>query len=182
MMARFVNIIRRRRQKLSLLNFVGKHSYIAETAIFVEHSNISIGSYCRVGHYCHLEGKGGIELGDGAILAPAVVILSSTHNYAQTEWLPYNEVDLARPVRVGCGVWIGYRALIVPGVSIGDAAVIAAGSVVTKNVGSGEVVGGNPAKRLGVRQDVDWIQQAISSNRYYLRARQENIISRRFER
>lgn len=170
-----------RRQNRTRLHALGNHTQIAETAIFVRHEQISIGAYCRIGHQCKLEGKGGITIGDGTILAPEVLILSSTHQYSQQEWLPYNEVDHARPVTIGRGVWIGYRALIVPGVRIEDAAVIAAGAVVTKDVGKGEIVGGNPAKRIRVREDLDWIERAIAEQRYYLAGRQQQGMQRRYE-
>jgi maltose O-acetyltransferase len=55
-------------------------------------------------------------------------------------------LEAARPVRVGSNVWIGGNALVLPGVIIGDDAVIGAGSVVTRNVASGAVVAGNPAR------------------------------------
>ncbi|MGP0585237.1 maltose acetyltransferase domain-containing protein [Paenibacillus timonensis] len=54
--------------------------------------------------------------------------------------------EYGKPVNIGNNVWIGGRDVIVPGVTIGDNAVIATGAVVTKNVPNGAVVGGNPAK------------------------------------
>jgi tetrahydrodipicolinate N-acetyltransferase len=60
------------------------------------------------------------------------------------------------PVLIGDGVWIGTGATILPGVSIGEHAVIAAGSVVTTDVPGGVVVGGNPARILA--EDVSWNQ------------------------
>lgn len=179
MISKLISVFRRKRQKLSTLKSVGQSSFISPTATFVGHEKISVGSYCRVGHKNHLEGKGGIDLSDGVILAPHVVILSTTHNHEQTKWLPYNEEDLAKPVFVGCGVWIGYGALIVPGVTIGHGAIVAAGAVVTRNVAAGEIVGGNPARPIKARENSDWIQQAIAEQNYFLKAKNEGLITRR---
>ncbi|MEZ6096154.1 MAG: DapH/DapD/GlmU-related protein [Pirellulaceae bacterium] len=95
--------------------------------------------------------------------------------------MPYNFVDHARLVSIGRGVWVGYRALIVPGVTIDDGAVIAAGAVVTRDVGKGQIVGGNPAQLLKVRENVGWIDSAIKDQQYYLRAKDKGLIERRFE-
>ena len=55
-------------------------------------------------------------------------------------------VEFGRPVRIGSDVWIGGGAIILPGVTIGDGALIGAGSVVTRDVGAGMTVTGNPAR------------------------------------
>src|SRR6266404_8223957 len=55
-------------------------------------------------------------------------------------------LEFGRPVRIGCNVWIGGGAIILPGVSIGDDALIGAGSVVTRDIPAGAVAFGNPAR------------------------------------
>ena len=55
-------------------------------------------------------------------------------------------LEFGRPVRIGSDVWIGGGAIILPGVTIGDGAIIGAGSVVTRDVGAGVTVTGNPAR------------------------------------
>lgn len=78
------------------------------------------------------------------MLAPGVHIYTATH--------PLDPVDrnsgqeYGKPVTIGHNVWIGGRAVINPGVTIGDNAVVASGSVVVKNVPANAVVGGNPAR------------------------------------
>ena len=78
------------------------------------------------------------------MLAPGVHIYTATH--------PLDAVDrnsgqeYGKPVTIGHNVWIGGRAVINPGVTIGDNAVVASGSVVVKNVPANAVVGGNPAR------------------------------------
>ena len=141
----------RRKQNLKGLKHLGRPSYVSHYAKFNFHDKISIGRYCRIGPYCHLDGEGGITIADGAILASYVVILTSSHNYDQEEWLPYNEHDKKLPVHIGKGVWIGWGAYILPGAKIGDGAVVAMGAVVTKDVPKGAIVGGNPAKVIKSR-------------------------------
>lgn len=78
------------------------------------------------------------------MLAPGVHIYTATH--------PLDPVDrnsgqeYGKPVTIGHNVWIGGRAVINPGVTIGDNAVVASGAVVVKNVPANAVVGGNPAR------------------------------------
>lgn len=129
---------------------------------------LALGKYIYIGPYCDINALGGVEIGSGTILGPKVVILSSTHDYNIESTLPYDKVDLVRPVTIGRGVWIGYGAQICPGVSVGDGAVIAMGSVVTKDVGKGDVVGGNPAKLLKHREIVkSKIDQLIQEEKFF---------------
>jgi maltose O-acetyltransferase len=65
------------------------------------------------------------------------MILSTTFNL---------QPNTTKPVAIGDNVWIGTHSLILPGVEIGSNSIVASGSVVTKSVGSGVVVGGNPAR------------------------------------
>ncbi len=168
----------RRKQRLGQLEYLGKPSYISHYANFNFHENISIGQYCRIGPYCHFDGEGGIEIGDGTIFASRVVILTSSHNYNQEEWLPYNQIDKKLPVRIGKGVWIGWGAYILPGVSIGDGAVVAMGAVVTKNVEKGAIVGGNPAKLIKYRPNLAFVDTAVAERRLFTKYKIENNIIR----
>lgn len=127
------------------------------TKIFVQ-KEFSIGQYSYIGPNCFINAEGGISIGAGTIIAPEVAILSSTHAYKQGNLMPYDIYDEHRKVTIGRGVWVGYRAMICPGVTIGDGAIIAMGSVVTKPVMSGVVVGGNPAKVIARRDDDNFME------------------------
>ena len=85
-----------------------------------------------------------IHIGDNCMLAPGVHIYTATHPLDATE--RNSGAELGKPVTIGDTVWIGGRAVINPGGTIGDNVVVASGAVVTKNVPSNVVVGGNPAK------------------------------------
>lgn len=177
--ARLLLLVARRKQRLNTLEFLGRPSFVSRSAEFSFQKKIKIGRYCRIGPHCHLDGEGGVIIGDGSILAPAVALLSGSHNYRQTEFLPYDNTDKLAPVKIGRGVWIGYGAIVTPGVSIGDGAVIAAGAVVTKEIQAGEVVGGNPAKVLAQREmNTNHIAKLVDAERYYLKVLWNGDIAR----
>jgi acetyltransferase-like isoleucine patch superfamily enzyme len=169
---------RRRQQRLSTLGSLGRMTVIHDKALFNFHQGIQIGSYCRIGRGCFIDGEGGVSIGDGTILAPEVVILSSSHQYKTSDLLPFGSNDDLLPVHIGRGCWLGYRVTIRPGVSIGDGAIVALGAVVVKNVPAGAVVGGNPAVELSQRE-IKQIEEAVAGQRYYLKNAFENNVSRR---
>ncbi|MBQ7303849.1 MAG: acyltransferase [Alphaproteobacteria bacterium] len=113
--------------------------------------NISVGNNVRIGTRVFINAMGGLTIGDNVIFGPDVTILTANHNYDTPTKLPYDEEMILKPVTIGDNVWIGCRAIIVPGVTINEGAVIAMGAVVTKDVPKGAVVGGNPAKVLKYR-------------------------------
>lgn len=172
MLSKILNTVatyyRRKKQRLTEIK-ISKPTYVHDTATFVFHKKITIGRYCRIGHECHIDGEGGVSIGDGTILASRVVILSSSHVYKQDELLPYKGEDELMPVHIGKGCWIGWGAMIKPGINIGDGAIVAMGSVVTKNVEAGQVVAGNPAVVVNKRDDATNIQQMISEEKFFLK-------------
>jgi maltose O-acetyltransferase len=141
---------------------------IDPTVRFVAAERIVLGDYVYIGPECTLEGKGGLDVGDGTVLAPRVTVLTSSHEYQQEQLLPYHLADDYRPVTVGRGVWIGWGAMLVPGVSIGDGAVVAMGAVVTQSVTAGQVVGGNPAREIG-RRPLDVVERLVREEAYFLK-------------
>jgi maltose O-acetyltransferase len=82
-----------------------------------------------------------ITIGSGTIIAPAAMIL--THD---ASFLVHTGKYRVRPVLIGDDVFVGYRAIVMPGVTIGDGAVVGAGAVVTRDVPAGTVVAGVPAR------------------------------------
>ena len=97
------------------------------------------------------------------------MVLTSNHAYTQSNMLPYDSEEKLRSVDIGAGCWIGWGAMICPGVSIGDGSVVAMGAVVSKDVPAGAVVGGNPAKVIGYRENLDMIPEMVADEAYYLK-------------
>jgi len=108
--------------------------------------NITIGKDVFINSGCHFQDQGGIEIGDGALIGHNVVLATINHDLNPKE----NRKNHYAPIKIGAHVWIGSNATILPGVTIGDWAVVAAGAVVTQDVPTMKVVGGVPAKVLKV--------------------------------
>lgn len=106
--------------------------------------NLEFGERVFVNHDCSFLDLGGISIGNDVMIGPKVCISSENHPSA-----PENRNTMVpAKVSIGNNVWIGAQASILPGVSIGDNSVIAAGAVVHKNVAPNTLVGGVPAKTL----------------------------------
>ena len=104
--------------------------------------NITVGKDVFINSGCRFQDQGGISIGDGSLIGHNVVLATLNHALEPHR----RSTTLPAPIRIGKKVWIGANATIVPGVSIGDGAVIAAGAVVTKDVPARTVVAGVPAK------------------------------------
>ncbi|NGY75688.1 sugar O-acetyltransferase [Bacillus megaterium] len=106
--------------------------------------NIHVGENFYANFDCTLLDGGRITIGKNCMMAPGVHIYTNTHPVNAEQRI--TEVEYTKPVTIGDNVWIGGRAVINPGVTIGHNAVIASGAVVIKDVPDHVVVGGNPAK------------------------------------
>jgi acetyltransferase-like isoleucine patch superfamily enzyme len=109
---------------------------------------VAIGRNSRINRDCTLDIRSGLTIGDNVSISPEVMILGGSHDYNDPSW---RYVDTG-PVTIEDYVWIGSRATILPGVTVGRGAVVAVGSVVTKNVAPMTVVAGVPAKPIAIRK------------------------------
>ena len=119
------------------------------------HENIDIGNRVSINHNSELYGGGGISIGDGTMLSYYVTVLSDSRSYMGEEPLKSEKRKTERIRKktiIGKDAWLGTKCTIMPGVVIGDHAIVASGAVVTKNVGEWDIVGGNPAKKIGSRK------------------------------
>jgi acetyltransferase-like isoleucine patch superfamily enzyme len=96
-------------------------------------------------------GKGKLVVGPHVLMGQNVAIVTSNHNFERPACLPYDSVVIPKGVTIDACVWIGDRALIVPGVHVGEGAILAAGAVVTRDVPPLAIVGGAPAKLIRYR-------------------------------
>ena len=106
--------------------------------------NIRLGDEVFLNFNCVILDVVEITIGDRTQIGPAVQIYAADH--PRDAERRRQGLEFGRPVRIGSDVWIGGGAIILPGVTIGDGAVIGAGSVVTRDVGAGMTVAGNPAR------------------------------------
>lgn len=111
--------------------------------IFSSPKNIQCGAGVRINPQCYIMAKGGVSFGNNVIVSAGAKIVTSS--LAVEEGIVKRK-HVSSPVKIGNGVWIGAGAIICPGVTIGDHTIIAAGAVVTKDVPSGSIAAGIPAK------------------------------------
>lgn len=104
--------------------------------------NITVGKNVFINACCHFQDQGGITLGDNCLVGHNVVFATLNHGFAPEE----RQSMLPAPIVVGRNVWIGSNSTILQGVTIGDNSIIAAGSVVTKDVPANAIVAGVPAR------------------------------------
>lgn len=114
--------------------------------------NLILGENIYIGPEAWFVLRGECCIGNGTIFGPRCKIHTSNHNY-EGEMLPYDHIYNVKGVTIGENVWIGADVAIMPGVTIGEGAVIAACSCVTKDVPPLAVVGGNPAKVIKFRNE-----------------------------
>jgi len=129
---------------------IGQGSAIHMGARFYDLSNIEIGKDSIVGEDVTLDGRDKIKIGDHVDIASEVMIYNAEHDIHDQFFAPKTE-----PVVIEDYVFIGPRAIILPGVKIGKGAVVAAGAVVTKDVADFSIVGGVPAQIIGERKVKD---------------------------
>lgn len=106
--------------------------------------DVTIGDYTRIGIHCTVIGP--VCIGSHVNLAQGITVTALNHNFEDTSKRIDEQGISTKPVVIGDDVWIGSNAVVLPGVTIGRHAVVAAGAVVTKDVPDNCVVGGVPAK------------------------------------
>ena len=135
---------------------VGNGSEVHHSCNFVAPENIEIGAYVYVGADCFINCAGRVIIKDGVSISSFVSILSEDHVFQDATAVPYGQQMKLKPVVLERGVWIGLNVTILPGVNIGEGAIVGAGSVVTRDVDSGVIVAGNPAKPISQRDGDLW--------------------------
>lgn len=106
--------------------------------------NIFIGENVFINCCCHFQDHGGIYIDDNTLIGSNVVMATINHGHDPSERTDNRPAS----IHIGKGVWIGAHVTLLPGISIGDNAIIAAGAVVSKDVPANRIVGGVPAKIL----------------------------------
>jgi acetyltransferase-like isoleucine patch superfamily enzyme len=111
-----------------------------------------IGSNVGIAQNCFLQVRGRVIIGNDVIFGPGVYLFSENHNFDNPDLPVSVQGETRKGVRIGDGVWIGARAVILDGVKIGRSSIVAAGSVVNKDVPPFAIVAGVPAKIIKDRK------------------------------
>ena len=130
---------------------VGDGCFYIDQIIWLNSSTIEMGDEVKFNYGCWVNGFGGLTIGDGTIFGPRVMLYTANHI---TDDLDHSMADQGwktQPVHIGKNCWFGMGVLILPGVTIGDGAIVGAGSVVTKDLEPMSVSVGNPAKTIKYR-------------------------------
>jgi len=127
---------------------IGKGSTIHMGCKFFNPKGVKIGKDTIIGDSAFLDGRSNLTIGDHVDIASEVMVYNSEHDINDPDFKAIEE-----PVSIADYCFIGPRAIILPGVSLGKGVIVAAGAVVTKSVDNFQIVGGVPAKVLGVRKN-----------------------------
>lgn len=128
---------------------IGRGSTVHMFATFYNPFNISIGNDSIIGEWAVLDGRALLIIGNHVDIASNVMIYNAEHDINSTD---FTKARMEKVV-IDDYVFIGPRAIILPGVTIGKGAVVAAGAVVTKDIEPFSIVGGVPAKEIGKRDE-----------------------------
>ncbi len=129
----------------------GSDVIIKSRCYFGNGDRLSVGNRSQLGQNARIGGE--VNIGDDVIMGPDVIIMAISHEFSNID-IPINKQGQAedKEVIIGNDVWIGTRAIILPGVEIGDHSIIGAGSVVTKSFPPFSIIAGVPAKLIKVRK------------------------------
>jgi maltose O-acetyltransferase len=133
-----------------MLATCGEGVNIETGAVFGRGNRVWLGKFSDLGINCEIHGE--VHIGDYTFMGPSVAIWTTNHAFNRTDIpMMYQGQQPERPVFIGDDVWIGTRVTILPGVNVGNHAIIGAGSVVTRNVPNWAIVAGNPARVIKYR-------------------------------
>jgi acetyltransferase-like isoleucine patch superfamily enzyme len=132
---------------------LGAHCEVEHDVFFkcvADGATLAIDSWVFVGTGTEFDVAGSVVVGPHTLLAPGVFITDHAHRHRRGQRHDEQGTESA-PVVIGADVWVGARAIVLPGVTIGEGAVVGAGAVVTKDVDPYAIVAGVPARRIGER-------------------------------
>jgi len=131
---------------------IGNDVLIRKGVVFGNGANIKIGDFSKIGINCRIQCAATLTIGNYVGIASDVQIIDVNHNFADTNIPIFTQGYLEpSPIVIEDDVWIGARAIILPGVTIGKGSIIGAAAVVTKDIPPYSIVGGNPAKIIKSR-------------------------------
>lgn len=137
---------------------IGNHCTIYNNCQIVtddidEQCGIVIGNNCHFNYGCYLSGTGGLTIGNDCLFGPGVKLITGGHKFDDTSISIIAQGLTRGSLIIGDNIWVGAGAIILPNVKIQNGAVIAAGSVVNKNVDENAIMAGVPCKVIGYRGD-----------------------------
>lgn len=131
---------------------MGKGTFIMRKCYFIKANLLTIGEHSHINRGCLVDARGKITIGNNVSISHNVNIMTGSHDTQSPHF-----IGIFKPIVIKDYAWLGVGCTVLQGVTIGRGAVVAAGAVVTKDVGDYEIVGGIPAKKIGMRtQDLNY--------------------------
>lgn len=144
-----LKLVRYERESNCQINFIYQGGYNLE--ILGDLSKFNIDKTSHIKSNAVIECTGGVQIGRYFHTGRGLTIFSANHNWKKANRIPYDEQIITKKVTINDFVWCGANVFILPGVTIGEGAIIAGGSVVVSNVPKCKIYGGNPAVEIGER-------------------------------
>ena len=135
---------------------VNGYSYVTKNTILGDNVNFN---------GMAMQGSAPITIGDNFHSGIQCMIITDTHNY-EGNAIPYDETVISKEVVIEDNVWLGNRVIVLPGVTIGEGAIIQAGSVVVKDIPKYAIAGGHPAKVFKYR-DIDHYEKLKKEGKFH---------------
>jgi len=157
-----INIVRQQRLSdktqtiLNKLQSCGTGVKINGKIIITEPQSCTIGNNVHIGNNAFFSTAGGLTIGDNTHISRNVTIYTVSHNYSGNT-LPYDDDENPKPVLIGKNVWIGMSVNIVPGITIGDGAIISMGTLVTQDIPERAIAGNAPNKIINYRDEKHYL-------------------------
>ncbi len=142
----------------------GKHIFVMDNVIFENFRNMEIGKWVFINHHTNFSTPLGMKIGNYVMIGPYCLFASVHHKFDGWNKPMLLQKPEMHPIVIQDDVWIGAKATILGGVTIGRGAIVAAGAVVAKDVEPYSIVGGVPAKLIKFRFDKETIRKASKMN------------------
>lgn len=129
----------------------GKKLQIAPRVTINNPEKLHVGNNCYISHNVYINAKGKIILDDNVIIGPMSVLATTNHIFENGV---VKNKGISKPIHIKKGTWCASHVVVTSGVTIGEGSLVAAGSVVTKNVENNIIVGGVPAKFISTNDNI----------------------------
>lgn len=134
--------------------------------------NLTIEDYVYIGSNAKIHASGTVKISRGVVIGPELRIYSVNHRFRNAESIPYDNVNIKKPVIIEENVWIGGGVTITPGTIIGEGSIVGAGAVVSGTIEKMSIIVGNPAKSISKRNEADYYNLK-KEDKIYLKLKQE---------
>ena len=150
-------IVKRKAKKYGTRLKVNSLSFVSKTTILGK--NVSFNGM-------HISGCGNVIIGNNFHSGKNCLIISQNHNFNNGEKIPYDDTYICKDITIENNVWLGDRVIVLGGITIGEGAIIQAGSVVVSNIPKYAIAGGHPAKVFSKR-DIKHYKRLKLENKFH---------------